>query len=153
MDGPLNISYLFNASSILLQPGADGSFSNYAKRGIMSLQQKSQWAELYPGTFFGRGGDIFQASNSTTAVLDGSFGFNDMTIQNNIDPKSNDTWGLCSYCGLSESDVSNELDYKTKSIALKLASIFQASLLKSKSPATALQALFTIVNFMQHYDR
>jgi hypothetical protein len=117
----------------------------------MALRPNSPWAELQPGQ--NRYGGTGNFSDTTTAVLDGSFGFIEMTIQENTDPRSNLTWGLCSYCGLYESHDSGDLAYKTKSINIKLAAIFQAALLQSNSPATALQALFTIANFMQYYDR
>jgi hypothetical protein len=150
-DGPESISYLFNTSSVLRQLGAEGVSRTYEERGIMSLRPKTPWVELRPDQ--NRLGRMGNFTDSTAAVLDGSFGFNEMTIQDNLDPRSNLTWGLCSYCGLSESHDSSYLDFKTKSINIKLAAIFQAALLQSGSPATALQALFTIANFMQYYDR
>lgn len=88
---PGNVAYYnFDASNVILQLGADGSLSSHATRGIMSLQQKSQWAELLPASFY-YGSPTFQISDETTAVLDGSFGFNNKTITEDPIPRSNRT--------------------------------------------------------------
>jgi hypothetical protein len=138
-----------DARDVLRQLGADGIKRSHNDRGILSLQKSNDWI-IYSGT-------------TTTMALDGSYGFgmkrNHFTppIYKPLDigsfladytgPPLTETWGLCTNCMVGTTDDN------TFGIHMALSSIFQTSIKASGSVATALQALFTVVNMMQYSDR
>ncbi|KUJ07126.1 uncharacterized protein LY89DRAFT_789921 [Mollisia scopiformis] len=123
----------FDATDVLRQLGADGVNRSLNDRGILSLSKDEKWPSY--------------TDTKTSLALDGSYGFG---MQRNAfsPPHSgkldseyliaygdaiSGTWGLCSGCLQDENDGS--------------------SLKASGRVAIALQALFTVVNMMQYYDR
>jgi hypothetical protein len=145
-----NTSYALDASQVVRQLGADGVKRSLNDRGILSLQWSSFWSA---GT-----------ATATTTGLDGTYGFgmqaNSFTppflgppldihsyISDYEGSSVSATWGLCTNC------MNNITDDNTFGIHSALSSIFQTSIINSGSVATALQALFTVVNMMQYYDR
>ncbi|CZR67472.1 uncharacterized protein PAC_17371 [Phialocephala subalpina] len=139
---------LFDASDVLRQLGADGIKRSLNDRGILTLKKDDAWSSY--------------TDTRTSLALDGSYGFGmqrnsfspprsgqlDNAYLFDYDPSSiGQTWGLCSNC------LQGFNDGLTFGIHLTLSSIFQTSLRASGSLATALEALFTVVNMMQYYDR
>lgn len=138
-----------DASDVLRQLGADGIRRSHNDRGILSLQKSNDWT-TYTGT-------------TTTTALDGTYGFG--MSRNHFTPPVYEpldigyfltdyearpltgTWGLCTNCMVGATDDN------TFGIHMALASVFQTSIKATGSVATALQALFTVVNMMQYLDR
>jgi hypothetical protein len=144
-----NTSSILDSDQVVSQLGADGASRSLNDRGILSLQKADSWA-TYTGTM-------------TTTALDGTYGFG-MQANHftpllygplNIGYYQEDyegspvsaTWGLCTNC------MTSWTDDNAFGIHMALSSIFQTSIRTSGSVATALQALFTVVNMMQYYDR
>ncbi|KAG4436545.1 hypothetical protein IFR05_007983 [Cadophora sp. M221] len=158
-----NDSSILYTADVLRQLGADGVKRTLNDRGILTLEKSKGWTqatrlETLEKKYYTPGG-------STTA-LDGSYGFgmvsnyftppfynqlgmdeyiSDYQTTNNSPVAG--TWGLCTKC------MTKMTDGDTFGIHPTLSSIFQASLKRSGSIATAIQALFTVVNMMQYYDR
>jgi hypothetical protein len=144
-----NISSNLDAGQVVRQLGAGGASRSLNDRGILSLQKADFWATYtdtmnttaLDGTYgFGMRANYF------TPLLDGpvEFGY----YRHDYEASSvSGTWGLCTNC------MTSWTDNNTFSIHVALSSIFQTSIRTSGSAATALQALFTVVNMMQYYDR
>ena len=161
-----NDSLSLDASDVLRQLGADGVKRSLTERGVLTLHKSNDWARPSRAANL-RGTTTFTVDYTT--ALDGSYGFgmqsNQFTpplyqqsemdeyrsaYQSNKTTKNNPiagTWGLCTKC------VTKMTDSETFGIHPALSSIFQGSLRSSGSLATALQALLTVVNTMQYYDR
>jgi hypothetical protein len=144
-----NTSSILDARQVVHQLGADGASGSLNDRGILSLQKDDSWAS-YTGT-------------TETTVLDGTYGFGmqanhftpplfgPLDIGKYLDDYEGSpvsaTWGLCTNC------MTSVTDNNTFGIHSALSAIFQTSIRTSGSLATSLQALFTVVNMMQYYDR
>nr|KAH7311037.1 hypothetical protein BKA65DRAFT_558860 [Rhexocercosporidium sp. MPI-PUGE-AT-0058] len=158
-----NGSSVLYTSDVLRQLGADGVRRTPNARGILTLEKSTGWKQA---TRLETSLEKYYSPGSSTTALDGSYGFgmesNHFTppfyrqlgmqeyisdYQTTNSSSVSGTWGLCTKCmtGMTDGD--------TYGVHPALSSIFQASLKRSGSVATAIQALFTVVNMMQYYDR
>ncbi|PVH84381.1 hypothetical protein DL98DRAFT_611049 [Cadophora sp. DSE1049] len=133
-----------DARQVLLQLGADGSNRSLSERGVLSLQHSTTWSTIFPDE-----DNAATAAGSTwVQALDGSYGFGMLPSGTPSSPIKT-TWALCTNCGYSARSINSD----ATSISAALGSIFQSSIRASGSTAKALQAILTIVNMMQYYER
>ncbi|KAH6718441.1 hypothetical protein BKA61DRAFT_302070 [Leptodontidium sp. MPI-SDFR-AT-0119] len=158
-----NDSSVLYTGDALRQLGADGVKRTLNDRGILTLEKSQGWTQA---TRLETSSERYYTPGGLTMALDGSYGFG--MVSNHFTPPFyhqlgmqeyvsdyqtttsspvSGTWGLCTKCmtGMTDGD--------TFGIHPALSSIFQGALRKSGSIATAIQALFTVVNMMQYYDR
>lgn len=131
---------VLDASQVLLQLGADGSNASRADRRILDLEFSNKWKSTL----------VNESADGSTwmRALGGRCGFGMKLDANSIYPNSQ-TWALCTNCGRSVANINTN----TTGVSAALSSIFQSSLQKTGSVATALSAMFTVVNTLQYYDR
>ncbi len=131
---------VLNASEILLQLGADGSNASHVDRGILNLEYSDTWASTWL--------NVSADGLTWMRALDGTYGFGMSLDTTPLYPEMT-TWALCTNCGVSVQTINTN----TTGVSAALSSIFQSSLQQTGSAATALSAMFTVVNMMQYYDR
>jgi hypothetical protein len=135
-------SQALDTSEVLPQLGANGQNLTFAGRGILKLEYSSAWTDVLPPS------DDTAAGSSWVQALPGTYGFG-MTLGADVSAPDMTTWALCTNCGVSVQSK----DTNTTAISAALSSIFQSSVKASGSTARALQAMLTVVNMMQYYDR
>jgi len=136
LKAPSTAGLALHSDDVLRQLGADGTNTSLPERGILSLEFSDTWRSLDLGS-----------DDSFHEALDGTYGFG--MIQSAGLGTVATTWAMCTNCGISDRNI----DTNTTGISSAFSSIFQTSLRTSRSPAKALQAIFTVLNMMQHYDR
>ncbi|KAN0108201.1 hypothetical protein V8E51_007943 [Hyaloscypha variabilis] len=128
-----------DATEVLQQLGADGTNSTPSERGILTLDKQDLWAYIYPAP---------NNDSSFTAAIESKSGFG-MVFNAVPSFPVLTTWALCTGCGVS----ANNENTNTTAISSALSSIFQSSLKSSGSAAKAMQAMFTVLNMAQYYNR
>lgn len=140
---------IFNSSSVIKQFGADNSTSSLTKRGILALETKNDWFSSVGYSDDWPTGWSYANESATPTMV---FGFRPNLLDQTVDDVElePDTWQLCSYCPTSPSFHNSS---KPQPVSLSLAAIFQDSLQKTQSPATALQAVLTTYMLSRYYNR
>lgn len=138
------VNQALNATLVLPQLSADGRSLSLSERGLLALKFSPNWTQVFPteqnaGT---------ASTSSWVQALDGTYGFG--MASSNIAGVDMTTWALCTNCGISPQSAT---DTNTTGISAALSSIFQSSLKASGSTAKAMQAMLTVLNMMQYYDR
>ncbi len=139
LKAPNTAGLALHTDEVLRQLGADGMQTSLPERGVLSLEKSNAWANFVLGS-----------DDNFTQALDGTYGFG--MIQGSglaAGETVGTTWAMCTNCGISPRNA----DTNTTGISAALSSIFQSSVQTTYSPATALQAMFTVLNMMQYYDR
>lgn len=139
----LNATANLEATDVLKQLSADGSNWALDERGVLALSQADHWPIDRT--------NVSDENNYTipSQALDGTYGLG-MTLSQDFADPSLSTWALCTYCGTSWRDPGGT---NTTGISAAFSSIFQSSIQKSGSAATALNAVFTVMNMVQYYTR
>jgi len=139
LKAPNTAGLALHSDQVLRQLGADGTNTSLPDRGVLSLEYSNAWPNF-----------ILGSDDNFTQALDGTYGFG-MIQDSHLGSGQTvgTTWAMCTNCGISGRNA----DTNTTSISAALSSIFQSSLQTSGSPAKALQAMFTVLNMMQYYDR
>lgn len=128
-----------DTSEVLQQLGADGTDSTPTERGILALDYQPSWAYFFPSA---------DNDSSFTAAIESKSGFG-MVFDSIPSLPVLTTWALCTGCAASK----NNADTNTAAVSNALSSIFQSSMKSSGSAAKAMQALFTVLNMAQYYNR
>ncbi|KAE9377841.1 hypothetical protein N431DRAFT_365821 [Stipitochalara longipes BDJ] len=128
-----------DATQVLQQLGADGTNSTPSERGILTLERQDLWAYIYPAP---------NNDSSFTAAIESKSGFG-MVFDAIPSFLVLTTWALCTGCAVSK----NNENTNTTAIGNALSSVFQSSLKSSGSAAKAMQAMFTVLNMAQYYNR